>query len=89
MFESSMTGNENGVKDMTKKTEDTKAKKEKGKLKKSAKKEKTDTAFIYASPETKLSRVYAAMKKLEGSKVRNWYVFATNRPSLHNPSYAK
>ena len=54
-----------------------------------AKKEKTDTAFIYVSPETKLSRVYAAMKRLEGSKVRNWYVFASNRSSLHNPSYAK
>lgn len=54
-----------------------------------ARKEKTDTAFIYVSPEVRLSRVYAAMKKLEGSKVRNWYVFAANCPSLHNPPYAK
>ena len=38
-------------------------------------KEKTDTCFIFAKPETKLSRIYAAMDKLKGSKVRNWYVF--------------
>ena len=53
------------------------------------KKENVDTAFIYVSPDARLSRVYAAMKKLEGSKVSNWYVFATNCPSLHNPPYAR
>ena len=39
-------------------------------------KEKTDTCFIFARPETKLSRIYAAMERLKGSRVRNWYVFA-------------
>jgi len=39
-------------------------------------KDKTDTCFIFAKPETKLSRTYAAMERLKGSKVRNWYVFA-------------
>ena len=36
---------------------------------------KTDTCFIYAAPETKLSRIYAAMKRLSGSSVYNWYIF--------------
>ena len=53
------------------------------------KKESTDTCFIFAAPETRLERIYAAMGKLKGSKVRNWYVFATPQPSLHNPPYAK
>ena len=39
------------------------------------KKEKTDTCFIFAPRDVKLSRVYAAMEKLKGSKVHNWYVF--------------
>ena len=38
-------------------------------------KTKTDTCFIYASSTMKLARIYAAMKKLNGSKVRKWYVF--------------
>ena len=38
-------------------------------------KEKTDTCFVFAAPDTKLDRVYTAMRKLKGSKVRNWYVF--------------
>ena len=39
-------------------------------------KDKTDTCFIFAKADTKLSRIYAAMERLKGSKVRNWYVFA-------------
>jgi len=39
-------------------------------------KDKTDTCFIFARPETRLSRIYEAMSKLKGSKVRNWYIFA-------------
>lgn len=38
-------------------------------------KDKTDTCFIFTTPDTKLSRIYDAMSKLKGSKVRNWYVF--------------
>jgi hypothetical protein len=38
-------------------------------------KEKTDTCFVFAASGTKLARVYAAMQKLKGSKVRNWYIF--------------
>ena len=37
---------------------------------------KTDTCFFFASPDTRLSRIYAAMDKLKGSNVCNWYVFA-------------
>ena len=40
-------------------------------------KEKTDTCFVFAAPDTKLNRIYMAMRKLKGSKVRNWYVFPT------------
>ena len=36
---------------------------------------KTDTCFIFAAPYMKLDRLYSAMRKLKGSKVRNWYVF--------------
>ena len=36
---------------------------------------KTDTCFIYARPQEKLSRIYDAMKKLQGTSVHNWYVF--------------
>ena len=43
-----------------------------------AKKDKTDTCFIYAGKDTKLSRIYSAMDKLKLSKVHNWYVFAGN-----------
>ena len=39
-------------------------------------KDKTDTCFIFAKPDTRLSRIYGAMERLKGSKVRNWYVFA-------------
>lgn len=39
------------------------------------KKDKTDTCFIYASKNCQLSRIYNAMRKLENSKVKNWYVF--------------
>ena len=38
-------------------------------------KDKTDTCFIFAKPDTKLSRIYAVMARLKGSKIRNWYVF--------------
>ena len=45
-----------------------------------AKHPKTDTCFIYAAKETRLERVYAAMKKLQEAKILNWYVFATEQP---------
>ncbi len=41
-----------------------------------AKKEKTDTCFVFAPRDARLARVYAAMERLKGSRVRNWYVFA-------------
>ena len=44
------------------------------------KKQQTDTCFIFALPDTKLSRIYSAMRKLQGSNVRNWYVFSITRP---------
>lgn len=37
---------------------------------------KTDTCLIFATKETKLSQIYASMRKMGGSSVRNWYVFA-------------
>lgn len=37
--------------------------------------DRTDTCFMFVSPTEKLSRLFAAMKKLQDSKVRNWYVF--------------
>jgi hypothetical protein len=39
-------------------------------------KDKTDTCFVFARLGTRLSRIYAAMARLKGSNVRNWYVFA-------------
>lgn len=36
---------------------------------------KTDTCFIFATKETRLARIYAAMEKLKGAKILNWYVF--------------
>lgn len=39
----------------------------------------TDTCFIYASPDTKLERVYTAMSRLSDTGIKNWYIF-----SLHN-----
>ncbi len=36
---------------------------------------KTDTCFIFAEKDTRLARIYAAMEKLKGAKVLNWYVF--------------
>lgn len=36
------------------------------------------TCFIYASKKLPLSRLTAAMKKLDSSKISNWYVFAKN-----------
>lgn len=40
-----------------------------------ANKQSTDTCFIFASKDTKLSRIYSAMEKLKDSSVKNWYVF--------------
>ena len=37
---------------------------------------KTDTCFIFVDPSEKVSRVLTAMKRLNGTKVKNWYVFA-------------
>ncbi len=53
------------------------------------KKRDTETCFIYATKETKLSRIYAAMRKLKGSAVYTWYIFTTEERSLHNPHYAQ
>ncbi len=36
---------------------------------------RTDTCFIYATDETRLERLYAAMQKLKDAKIVNWYVF--------------
>lgn len=36
---------------------------------------KTDTCFIFVSPETRLERVYSEMRKLKDAKILNWYVF--------------
>ena len=36
---------------------------------------KTDTCFVFAPPDARLSRIFAAIGKLKGSKIRNWYVF--------------
>jgi len=37
--------------------------------------QKTDTCFIFAESEAKLSSVYQVMESLKDSKVRTWYVF--------------
>lgn len=36
---------------------------------------KTDTCFIFTDKDTRLARIYAAMEKLMGAKILNWYVF--------------
>ena len=41
---------------------------------------KTDTCFIFASADCRLSRIFAAMEKLKGTSVRNWYVFTMPNP---------
>ena len=40
-----------------------------------AKYQKTDTCFVFASAATPISRIRTAMSKLNGSKIRNWYIF--------------
>ena len=37
---------------------------------------KTDTCFIFAPSDCRLSRVMAVIGKMEGSMVKNWYVFS-------------
>lgn len=41
-----------------------------------AQKDRTDTCFVFASPDTRLSKVLSSMANLKGAKVKNWYVFA-------------
>lgn len=43
-----------------------------------AKHPKTDTCFIYATRETRLERIYAAMEKMKDAKIVNWYVFSVD-----------
>lgn len=38
--------------------------------------DKTDTCFIFADKNEKVARVLSVMKKLQTSKIRNWYVFS-------------
>ena len=45
---------------------------------------RTDTCFIYAEPQTKVSEILCAMESLKGGNIRNWYVFQDNNTSLHN-----
>ena len=40
-----------------------------------AKYPRTDVCLIYATPDTKVSRILQAMKKLGDKKIKNWYVF--------------
>ena len=40
---------------------------------------RTDTCFIFAEPETPLSRVLRAKEKLREANIKNWYVFAGQR----------
>ena len=51
--------------------------------------ERTTTCFIFATPETRLSRIREAMAKMKGSKVQSWYVFMDNKQSLHKTDCAK
>lgn len=37
-----------------------------------------NTCFIYAQPETKLEKIYAAMNQLKDSFVHTWYIFDVN-----------
>ena len=41
---------------------------------------KTDTCFIYARPDTRLSRIFTAKQRLKGCPVINWYIFASPYP---------
>ena len=41
---------------------------------------KTDTCFIYCPADMRLSRVFTAMSKLKGAKIKNWYVFKDAKP---------
>ena len=41
---------------------------------------KTDTCFIYARADVRLTRLYAIMEKMKGAKVRTWYVFSADTP---------
>ena len=41
---------------------------------------KTDTCFIFASPDCKLDRIFSVMAKLKGTNIRNWYVFSETKP---------
>ena len=45
-----------------------------------AKHPKTDTCFVYATRETRLSRIYEEMRKLKDAKILNWYVFDVESP---------
>ena len=37
---------------------------------------RTDTCFIYAEDQTKISEILRAMESLKGGNIRNWYVFS-------------
>ena len=41
-----------------------------------AKHDRTDTCFIYAWDDAKVSRILDAMSKLTGAHIRNWYVYS-------------
>ena len=38
--------------------------------------DRTDTCFIYATDDTKVSRILESMAKLKGTQILNWYVFS-------------
>ena len=40
----------------------------------------TDTCFIFASPDTRLAKVYEAMARLSGTRIGTWYVFSGEQP---------
>ena len=40
---------------------------------------KTDTCFIFADPQTPLSRILRAKEKLGAANIKNWYVFTGQR----------
>ena len=37
---------------------------------------RTDTCFVFADAQTKLSRIVESMRKIPGKGIRNWYVFS-------------
>ena len=37
---------------------------------------RTDTCFIFADKDTRISRIVSTMKSLKGGKIANWYVFS-------------